>query len=388
MSNFKVILFVTGLMISTQANAWFFFFLPGSVTRSISDAITGARGNICVKDGTKVEDVITSPSGNTAKVVSVSGSSSNCQNPALPIRAELEFTYKFVSKAGIELSDDYEAKPITDLEKFNGSLLKAAAKSTPNQGVIVSAIGKSANRDLKSLASGIESSSLKNVNFKEVKSQNPESINIKGMPAIRWEIVASLKGLFGADVTYLYTIIEGGDEFVLINTYAPTSFFQRNKAELVKIAEGVTGLQLATSQSAPSGALENNPETSSPVVTAGNGNLSGSQSGDNGVGKMSALQQKSKALIEAQESVADNPDNVLSWNILGAVHLDEKSYEKAVAAYSEALKRDPRNVDTLFGLGSAYNAIGNKDKVREAYFILKDYDSKQAVSYFKKFLLP
>ncbi len=103
---------------------------------------------------------------------------------------------------------------------------------------------------------------------------------------------------------------------------------------------------------------------------------------------MSALQQKSKALIEAQESVADNPDNVLSWNILGAVHLDEKSYEKAVAAYSEALKRDPRNVDTLFGLGSAYNAIGNKDKVREAYFILKDYDSKQAVSYFKKFLLP
>lgn len=79
--------------------------------------------------------------------------------------------------------------------------------------------------------------------------------------------------------------------------YSPTSFFQRNKAELVKIAQGLTGLRLATSQSAPSGTLENNPETSSPVVTAGNGNLSGSQSGDNGVGKMSELQQKSKELI-------------------------------------------------------------------------------------------
>jgi tetratricopeptide (TPR) repeat protein len=395
MNQFKMLLFVMSLTMSTQAYAWFFFFLPGSVTRSIGDAITGAKGNICVKEGTKEGDVINSPTGNTAKVLSVSGSSSICQNPALPIRAELEFTYKFVSKAGIELSDDYEAKPITDLERFNGSLMKAAAKGTANQGVIVSAIGKSANRDLKSLASGIENSSLKNVNFKEVKSQNPEQITIKGLPAVRWEIVATLKGLFGADVTYLYTIIEGSDEFVLINAYAPSSFFQRNKADLSKIAEGISGLQPATSLPTTLAANEQKASSPAPVDATDNGNISASQtrpsiatSSDDGVVKLSGMQQKSQALTEAQEVVSDNPDNVSSWNILGAVHLDEKSYEKASAAYAEALKRNPRNVDALFGLGGTYNAMGNKDKVREVYLDLKDYDSKQAASYFKKFLLP
>ena len=396
MRHLKILLFVISLTISTQTYAWFFFFIPGSVTRSIGDAITGAKGNICVKEGSKEGDVINSPTGNTAKVLSVSGTSSTCQNPALPIRAELEFTYKFVSKAGIELSDDYEAKPITDLERFNGYLLKAAAKGMANQGVMVTAIGKSANRDLKSLASSVENSSLKNVNFKEVKSQNPEQITIKGLPAVRWEIAATLKGLFGADVTYLYTIIEGSDEFVMINAYAPSSFFQSNRAELAKIAEGISGLQLATGLVTSSRATE--PPLSSSSTPADPNikeNLAPSlarpsttSSSDPEVGKLSGLQQKSQALIEAQEAVSDNPDKVSSWNMLGAVHLDEKSYEKAVAAYSEALKRNPKNADTLFGLGSTYNAMGNKDKVREVYLDLKKYDSKQAASYFKKFLLP
>jgi tetratricopeptide (TPR) repeat protein len=313
----------------------------------------------------------------------------------LPIRAELEFTYKFVSKAGIELPDDYEAKPVTDLERFNGFLLKAAAKGMVNQGVVVTAIGKSANRDLKSLASAVETSSLKNVNFKEVKSQNPEQITIKGLPAVRWEIVATLKGLFGADVTYLYTAIEGNDEFVLVNAYAPTSYFQSNKADLAKVAEGISGLQAATSLVTPTAVTEQQPSSSSAAAdTKDQGNPTPNQAplaaapNDLGAGKSSGLQQKSQELIEAQEAVADNPDKVSSWNKLGAIHLDEKSYDKALAAYSEALKRNPKSSDTLFYLGATYNAMGNKDKVREVYLDLKKYDSKQAASYFKKFLLP
>lgn len=386
MKQLNALVLVTGLALSTHANAWFFFFIPGSLTRAVGDAVTGAKGNICVKEGSKEGDVITSPTGNTAKILSVSGTSSSCPKPELPIRAELEFTFKFSSKAGIELSDDYEAKPVTDLERFNGTLLKASAKGMVNQGVIVSAIGKTANRDLKTIASGVETRSLTNSAFKEVKSQNPEQITIKGLPAVRWEIVGTLKGLFGADVTYLYTLIEGGDEFVLVNAYAPTSYFQNNRPEVVKIAEGITGLHNAPNQIA-SQANTNQQLTSSSAAPADLGNADSSHTESGGT-KAPGKQQKSQALIEAQEGVADNPDNISSWNKLGMVYLEEQNFEKAIAAYSEALKRNSKNADALIGMGSTYNAMGNKDKVREIYFDLKNCDSKQAAAYFKKFLLP
>ena len=94
MRRLAVVMIVGGLAFSNSANAFFFFFLPGSATRAIADSITGAKGNICVKEGTQIGQILTSGNGNTAKVLSLSGTSSMCSNPAIPIRAELEFTYK------------------------------------------------------------------------------------------------------------------------------------------------------------------------------------------------------------------------------------------------------------------------------------------------------
>ena len=89
------IIFLCLSLTALNANAWF-IYIPGSVTRAIGDAITGAKGDICVKDSYKVGDVITSPqTGNTAKILSLSGTSSICPNPANPIRADVEFTFNF-----------------------------------------------------------------------------------------------------------------------------------------------------------------------------------------------------------------------------------------------------------------------------------------------------
>lgn len=71
------------------ANAWFFFFIPGSVTSAISDKLTGSEGDHCVSSAAKVGDTITI-GGSTYLVKSLSGTSMRCTNSAHPIRAMLE----------------------------------------------------------------------------------------------------------------------------------------------------------------------------------------------------------------------------------------------------------------------------------------------------------
>jgi riboflavin synthase alpha subunit len=73
---------------SSSANAWFFFFLPGSVTSKIGDALTGSEGENCVGANAKVGDSI-NVNGTFMTVKSLSGTSSRCTNPAWPIRALL-----------------------------------------------------------------------------------------------------------------------------------------------------------------------------------------------------------------------------------------------------------------------------------------------------------
>jgi len=132
MKKINFLLFIGILCFYTNANALFFFFIPGSVTRGAADAITGAKGNICVREAAKVGDVVPSVAGNTMKILSLSGTSSMCSNPALPIRADVEFTFTFKSNAGVNLSDEYEAKTLTDFQRYNGTLLMAASKNTRN----------------------------------------------------------------------------------------------------------------------------------------------------------------------------------------------------------------------------------------------------------------
>lgn len=64
-----------------------FFYIPGSVTSSVGDALTGAEGAHCVPDRAKVGDTINFGAGRSGTVKSLSGTSSRCQNPEMPIRA-------------------------------------------------------------------------------------------------------------------------------------------------------------------------------------------------------------------------------------------------------------------------------------------------------------
>lgn len=237
------LIFIVGLTISCNANAWFFFFIPPGATRAIGDAITGAKGNVCVKDTYKEGDIITSSNtGNTAKIISLSGTSSICQNPALPIRAELEFTFNFSPKAGVELSDEYEPVEIPDLERFNGYVLKAKSKNQNNQGITIVSYNRKPSLEITQMANNVEAAATKNPRLKDAVSKNADKVIINGMPAIRFEVTGTLAGLFGSSETYLYTLLEGDSEILVINTYAPTDKFDSAKSEFFSIASKITGI--------------------------------------------------------------------------------------------------------------------------------------------------
>lgn len=242
MKRLAIVMILAGLTFSGNAHAWFFFFIPGSATRAIGDAITGAKGNICVKEGTQVGQILTANNGNTAKVISTSGTSSICQNPALPIRAELEFTYDFSSKAGIDLPDEFQPTTLTDLDRFNGMLLKATSKNTKNHGIQISSTTKKQNLDIETMANNLERAILNGQKLKDITSAKAEKLTVNGMPAVRFEISGTLSGIFGQRIIYQYTILEGDKEMVVVDVYAPVDYMESNRHDLQKMAELVSGL--------------------------------------------------------------------------------------------------------------------------------------------------
>jgi len=240
MKKLSVALLFLGMVASGNANAWFFFFLP---TGAIADAITGSKGDICIKEGSKEGDVSTSEAGNTMKIISTSGTSSRCQNPLLPIRAEVEFTMTSTSKAGIELTDDFEAKPLLDLQRYNGQVLLAKSKTIPDKGVLVSFIKRAPTSDIKNVVNNVSNRKL--MYLKEAKSGELENLTINGMRAARFETTGYLPGLAKIEMTYVSTVLEDRDEIVLVDAWCKTDLYNANpeiKIELTNIAQNIKGL--------------------------------------------------------------------------------------------------------------------------------------------------
>lgn len=241
------VLFLTGLLVCySHANAWFFFFIPGSVTRAVGDAVTGAKGDVCVPESVKVGDSIPSIAGNTMKILSLSGTSSLCTNPATPIRADVEYTFTFKSNAGVSLSDDYEAKPLTDYQRYNGTLLIATSKSQRNKGVLINSREKRPNTDPQGVASAFERAQI--AALADAQTKNAEMVKLNGSQAWRFEVHGKTKGTFGTEMVYIITVMEGDNEVLVVNTFTPTSSYQRDRDELRKVAEGVSGIKTQETQ--------------------------------------------------------------------------------------------------------------------------------------------
>lgn len=77
-------LLLVPLILSLQG--CFFFYIPGSVI----DSLVGGEGQHCVSETAKVGDKIRLQDNRIGVVKSLSGITSRCKNPNMPVRALLD----------------------------------------------------------------------------------------------------------------------------------------------------------------------------------------------------------------------------------------------------------------------------------------------------------
>ena len=247
-NSLSIILFA---LAATNANAFVADFIGmvvgGMIVGAATSAGAGGEGDYCVGKEDKlgaVKVLLPNPNGHTATIKSISGKSSQCKNPLYPIRAVLELTYSYTSKAVIHLPEGYESKSLTDTQKWQGGLLSAAFPAK-KIGFYVFTRKRTAVSDPAALARGVETSLSSRL--VDAKTSNDEQLKVSSMNAWRFEVTGKTKGIFGEKVTYLVTVLEGDQEYVTHNVWAPTDNYDSEKVTLKQLAENISGINATSS---------------------------------------------------------------------------------------------------------------------------------------------
>jgi hypothetical protein len=253
-------------LLSSNAYAWFFFFLPGAVTGKIADAFTGAEGENCVGIAAKVGDNIRLENGDVKSITSLSGTSTRCTNPELPIRALLGNATTsppaHISKAGIDLPDAWTPQTLTDALKAENALLHAANRNTDTW-LVLSAMSHKGITDMKAFATA-RRSALANMLTEAQVSEISQSMK-NGVPAWQYTVSGKLKN--GTDVTYLMTIFDTDGEIVALNTWTTTTGFAGQKVAMEGLSTRISGLAAPTTVAVVLPA-QSVPQASQPAAVA------------------------------------------------------------------------------------------------------------------------
>lgn len=253
----QTLLLLWAVTFASSAMAWF-FILPGSLTNSISDAITGEEGYHCVSRAAKVGDRIKTPTG-PGVVKSLSGESSRCStNLNNPIRALLipadevpastagasetklpAAVEKASSNAKLELSDDWQQRPLQPGQDPKVIVLFAVNKTT-NTALTLGTIKRSELGQVATFARTRQATLASNLT--DVKLGPIESLTVGQLPAWRYVVTGNAKRGNQASWTYMVTIYEGRDEVVIVNTWTTSVNFELQQTEMHKIENGLSGV--------------------------------------------------------------------------------------------------------------------------------------------------
>jgi hypothetical protein len=234
----------------TQLTGCFFFYVPGSVTGKISDAVTGSEGENCVTTTAKVGDKISLPGGSIGTITSLSGTSSRCGDAALPIRA------KIVPDAPGASPVVANAAPVPDKDKiafttptgYTANTLTAAQKAantiavlvnhTLDVGVAVIAEARSGITDTKDYAQTKQGAQMSRLS--DSVRGDFSSITVSGRPAFQYEVTGTVSG---KRLIYLTVVIEGQEQIVTVNSWCLAVNYDVRKEHMAKLGEIVTAMQ-------------------------------------------------------------------------------------------------------------------------------------------------
>ena len=261
MKKWKSLLFLLALTLPLQG-CWFFFYIPGSVVNSVSDAVTGAEGSNCVGENAKVGDKIRLPNGSVGTIKSLSGTSVRCTEPGLPIRALLVFdddntatteSTHYASKLSFSLPAGWEQKELTaSMVKVNTILY--AINRTTDTGLLLFATKREGITDLTEFTYTRRASQADRLIDPQLSDIS--EIEIGGKKALRCEVTGTLKS--GQKLTYMITVIEGSTEIAIVNAFTSAANFERQKEAMSHLAENVKGWSLQNSETLQKNTVDKN----------------------------------------------------------------------------------------------------------------------------------
>jgi hypothetical protein len=228
------------ILFSSNANAWFFFILPGSVTSKIGDALTGSEGENCVGPDAKVGDPITL-NGVPMTIKSLSGTSTRCANAAMPIRALLIPTSTGVrentTEAKIDIPPDWESTALTDSLKANGTVL-AAQNKTIDSYLLLNVFQRSHISDMATYVASLRTK--QGAKWQEVTQSEISTTIINDLPAWRFSQSGKMNSV---RVKFFYTVYEGDKEVVVLSLWTQEQNYERQSDLFLRIADSLTGLR-------------------------------------------------------------------------------------------------------------------------------------------------
>ena len=234
---------VIGIFVPFNANANMFFWASPIAefirvsTSGGGPAQTVSHITYCVKSDAKVGDIETATSGNTQKVVALLGTSSVCKNPNLPVNAELEFKFIHESAANVKLPPEFEATKTTDLEKYNGYLIRGRSELMNGASIDIISINKDPKIELKermAIAEKADSSG-----FKEGFSVSSGGIKINGIDGARFEIEGTKKGFFGKDTSIIFTVLENANELLILSGRCASIDYLQFRSVMIKMMDDI-----------------------------------------------------------------------------------------------------------------------------------------------------
>lgn len=221
-------------------------FIPGSVVGSVTDSITGAEGANCVGESAKVGDKIRIQNGGVGIVQSLSGTSTRCSDPSMPIRAKIAYNTNPpgavaavapLSKLTLALPVGWAQNSLTPEFKSAHGLVYAINR-TADIGLLLSATPREGISDFETFTNTRRA--LQANQLTEVQQSELMKVEVNGQPALRFSVTGV--GKSGIRFTYLTTVVEGRSEIALLNTWTSAANFASQRSAMELMSNQITGL--------------------------------------------------------------------------------------------------------------------------------------------------
>jgi hypothetical protein len=232
--NMRKLLLVLFLLCA-EANAW---------QLNPSLVLNNPNTESCIATTYKVGDKIPSPIGSSSYSIirSISGSSSRCQVQTNPNLANVEMVMGVSPKFQMEVPDEYKAIPINDLTKMNGTVLASLSERGGLRELYVFYRQREAIISPEAIMQATING-LATYTKEAPIVKNQEELIINGMKAWRYEAIGTGKTIFAPSVTYQLTMLEGDNEYLIINAASKSSNYEEDKQNFYSIAYKISGIK-------------------------------------------------------------------------------------------------------------------------------------------------